>query len=96
MARKGDSNITNNQVDFICKKLKARARDQYASTQEDYEEKLKAEVLKFDRTRATNLIFAIKYSLKSLWVNWELQRILGLGSKVRLRIRTITKQATMA
>lgn len=78
--------ITEKQHDFIYKKLVKKAQHYYEMTTEK-EELLAEKLLQCDRKRAGDLIFALKYSTKALWVRWELQRLLGPDKRARMASR---------
>lgn len=68
--------ISDKQHEFLYNKLVKKGQHYYEMTPEK-EKLLSDKLLQLDRKRAGDLIFALKYSTKALWVRWELQRLLG-------------------
>lgn len=81
------SAITKKQADYLSRKMNTKLGHYYTKTPE-LETKLKSSIQKFDKDRASKLIFAFKFSLKSLWIRWELQRLLGPDNRTQ---RTVKK-----
>lgn len=66
--------ITKKQKDTLVRGLSSKVKQIYG---ESASLKLEDEVSKFNLARASSLIFAVKYSVNSLWVKWELNKMYG-------------------
>lgn len=75
--------ITNNQVEYLSSKLRATVKTMYGI--ERYDE-LKDKLSGISLSRASLLIFAAKFSVKSLWVRWEMMNLLGPDKQVKRAI----------
>lgn len=78
--------ITLKQKSFIADKVKSTIKHMYG---QDRLDELKENLEDFNQERAARLIFAIKYSIKSLWVRWELLSLLGPDKKVNKTIESV-------
>lgn len=83
--------ITDKQVKFLEPKLLIKTKHYYQDNEEILS-KLKESLSQIDSNRASDLIFACKYSTKSLWVRWELQRLLGPDRRATRVARKMFKQ----
>lgn len=78
-----DKTISKKQLDLITDKLKATIKLMYGKCRkEEFKQKLQT----INQERASRLIFAIKYSLKSIWIRWEILKILGPDKKAKVMI----------
>ncbi|CUM53270.1 uncharacterized protein AC631_00567 [Debaryomyces fabryi] len=80
--------VSDRQHTFLYTKLSKRARLSYDFTP-DLQQKLAQGLKGFTKERASNLIFAHKYSLLALWVKWELQKLLGPDKKSQTSLKKI-------
>lgn len=90
-SQKNANKITDKQLDLLMKKLKPRAKTMYNWSYE-LESQLKRSLSSFSKLRASNLIFAVTYSLSCLWVKWELKNILGLDKKSAARYEKLKQK----
>lgn len=79
MLRKGfkvslESSITASQKALLVRGLKAKVHRNYG---EEASEKFGEHVSKLTLNEASNLIFAMKFSVNSLWVKWALSKMYG-------------------
>lgn len=73
------------QINLLKKILSGQVNKIYGNG-EEIKEKLGEELSKFKMKRASDLIFAHKYKASSLWVRWELQRMIGPDSKMKIAV----------
>lgn len=78
--RKQETKLTERQYEYLLKKMTIKARQSYKFTDEE-RKILENELSNFTLGRASDLIFAIHYSPNSIWVRWELNKILGCNKK---------------
>jgi ATP-dependent helicase IRC3 len=76
--------ITEKQISYISLKLRAKTRRLYG---DGYQTMLEEKLLLFDQRQTSNLIFAIKFSIKSLHVRWQLLQLLGPDKKLTSELR---------
>lgn len=90
MGRRANENslISKKQVLFIESKLIKKAQQYYDLTP-DLEADLRKKISQFDKSRASDLIFACKYSTRALWLRWELQKLLGPDKRAKLTIKKL-------
>lgn len=79
--------VTKKQKEFLYSKLMIRAKQTYEIT-EALTKKLENSIGSLDRQTASNLIFSLKYSAKSFYTKWELQKMLGPDKRTN---KAITK-----
>jgi len=85
-------NITEKQVNYIRGKLRATVRRLYG---EGYQEELEEKLLSYNQREASNLIFAIKFSITSLHIRWQLLQLLGPDKKLLSEMEnTMVKHTT--
>lgn len=84
--------ISEKQLIFLKGKLTKKAKTLYGTPSSEQE--LLKGLTSFTKKRASNLIFAFKYSLLSLWVKWELQKLLGPSKKSKALLGKIAKNDT--
>lgn len=82
------STVSDKQHTFLDTKLSKRAKLSYEFTPHLHQE-LNHGLKTFTKERASNLIFALKYSLLALWVKWELQKLLGPDKKSQHSLKKI-------
>lgn len=83
--------ITNNQYKFLESKLLSKSKH-YFNDSPELQNKLKERLAEIDSVRASNLVFACKYSVTSLWVRWELQKMLGPDNRAVSMARRFAKK----
>lgn len=80
---RGEKAITARQKESLVSGLKNKIMKMYGSEKlEDF----KSALAGFDQVRASSLVFAMKHSINSLWVKWELTVILGPTPQIELRL----------
>lgn len=88
---------TQKQVDALVRGLSAKVKQKYG---EETAEKLGKELAGFTSSRASSLIFAMKYSVNSLWVLWELKKMFGpppaLQARLERKEKSIQKELERA
>lgn len=82
---------TAKQINYIKPKLSKKAKLMYKDWDSSNDKKLENEINQFSIYRVSDLIFAIKYSVNSLWVRWELQKIFGYNDKDKRVIEKFAK-----
>lgn len=87
------STVSDKQHTFLYTKLFKKARLNYDLTP-DLQKNLEQGLRRFTKERASNLIFAIKYSLLALWVKWELQKLLGPDKKSQNSLQNIVNSGS--
>lgn len=86
-----DKPLTNKQQQFLNSKLLIRAKENYELTDELIN-KLKQAIGNLTRKKASNLIFALRYSPKSFHSKWELQKMLGPDKKTNRAIKKLVSR----
>lgn len=85
--------ITEKQILYLQGKMSGVIKKYYDLTPE-LEQKFLESLKQFSRIRANSMIFALKYSVNSLHLKWELQRILGPNKRAAKAIKKIMTQET--
>jgi ATP-dependent helicase IRC3 len=84
---------TAKQLAYLRAKLGAKAQTLYEWSGE-LEAKLAQGLAQWTGARASRAIFAYRYSVNSLWVRWELQRLVGYSERDRRRMERASKRAS--
>lgn len=82
--------ITPKQHKHLLSKMEARMRQYYDVTPE-LAEKLPMKLRSISKNKASALIFAFKYSAKSLYIRWQLNKMLGPDKPTKKRIKQESK-----
>lgn len=85
--------ITEKQILYLDSKMTSVIKKYYDVTPE-LEQQFLESLKTFTRARATHMIFALKYSVNSLHLKWELQKMLGPNKKVTKTIKKIVSRET--
>ncbi|KAK6462349.1 P-loop containing nucleoside triphosphate hydrolase protein [Scheffersomyces coipomensis] len=91
MLKFGNHPLTERQLEYLNDKLGNQIKYYYSDTGEIRDELLN-KLQKMSRSRAVGLMFALQYGTKSLWVKWELQRLLGPNRKTNKIVKKLFDQ----
>ncbi|ODV77509.1 P-loop containing nucleoside triphosphate hydrolase protein [Suhomyces tanzawaensis NRRL Y-17324] len=81
--------LTPKQASYLIPKMIQKLNQFYDVTTQ-MEESLKDQIQGLSKKRAGGLIFAFKYSKKSLWIRWELQKMVGPDRKALSTMKKMT------
>lgn len=90
---RNDSLVSEKQRNFLHSKLSKKAKQLFDYTPE-LDNKLVEGLRVFKKERASGLIYALNYSLLSLWVRWELLKLLGPDKKTQSSFKKISNDNT--
>lgn len=80
---------TQTQCKYITRRLDTKVTNLYGRERwDEFEQK----VAHMSKLRASRLIFAIKYSVNSLWVKWEINKLLGTTPKEMTKKGSLVKK----
>ncbi|KAK6456747.1 P-loop containing nucleoside triphosphate hydrolase protein [Scheffersomyces xylosifermentans] len=82
--------ITKKQLLYLQNKLGPKVKKFYGEDSEIMT-KFETQLARIDGNRASNLIFAYKYSANSLFIRWELNKLLGYDKKAKKSLKRISE-----
>ncbi|CUM63994.1 uncharacterized protein PRCAT00001582001 [Priceomyces carsonii] len=86
------TSISSKQREYLHAKLLKKANQNYEAS-DDTSITIMENLNQFTKERASKLIFAFNFSPKSLWIGWELQRILGPSEIMKKKIRVLASKS---